>query len=605
MVKMIRRKSTFLLVFLFLLGRAYALQFAHITDTHIGAGGSMKNLSAFCQLISNLPQKPEFIIHTGDITEFGTEEEFQTYLRIISSLNIPIYHTLGNHDVRWNGAGWVMGERLLPNYKRNYCFTKEGITFIALDSSFPFSQYGIIDPSQLEWLKQTLSKLPPNQPIILFCHHPVMPSSNFLYGKEALLELLKPYNVVLFLTGHGHSSRVWQVDGINFLMTQGLVDANTSFRIIKIENGEIEITTWGLDGKERENERLRIPLRRAGEPSPKQAQQNEAIPVLKRLNGAIQADLVGEGGTVVGTSWDGEVFAVDSQRRTEIWEKRFDAPILTSPAIEKGRIFVPFLNGFVRALDLKTGSILWEVKLPQPITGSLLAEKGKLFVPANRSLFALNQADGKIIWQRDLAGTLESRPLLLGNLLYIGSWDKCLYAINGENGDVVWRRETARSRYFSPATCFPLFFDGKLIITQPYDNSTKRGGILALDKDGNGVWQIEGNFGYSTPQIYEGKLYIASMEGKLLCISPEGKIIWSLNLGSPCFNSRPVIKGERLYIVSFNDFLFVVDAKGGKLLKKLRLSPDGCCVSTPVIAGESIFIGDMLGRFYAIPLSTL
>lgn len=590
---------------LFLLGQASALQFIHITDTHIGTASGVRNLTAFCQLIQSLPEKPDFIIHTGDITEFGTEEQFQTYLRIISTLDIPFYYTLGNHDVRWNGAGWAIAERLFPTYKRNYSFTKEGVTFIALDSSFPYSQYGIIDPSQVSWLKTTLSRLSPDQPLILFIHHPLMPSSNFLYGRNALLEVLKSYNVVLFLTGHGHSNRVWQVDGINFLMTQGMMDANASFRWIKVKDGEIDISVWGLEGKEREGERLRIPLRREKEAISIPAQSSENSELLLKVNGAIQADLVSSGDSVFLCSWSGEVVAVDAKERKETWRKKFDTPILTSPALGRDRLFVAFLNGFVRALDKRTGRVIWEARLPQPVTGHLLAEGEKLFIPATGSLFMLNQADGKILWQRDLGGNLESRPLLVGNTLYIGAWNKCFYAINAENGDVIWQKEIARSIYFSPATCLPTFWDNKLIITQPYDNATKRGGVLALDDKGEIIWQIDGNFGYSTPLTQGDRLFIASMEGKLLCVSPKGEVIWSLNLGSPCFNARPVMEGDRLYLVSFNDVLFVIDAKEGKLIKKMALSNEGCCVSTPVIAGGSIFIGDMMGRLYAIPLSKL
>ncbi len=598
-----RGNPVFSLLFL-LVGLAFPLQFIHITDTHIGAGRSGENFSTFCQLIKNLPEKPDFIIHTGDVTEFGTEEEFQTYGQIISSLDIPIYHILGNHDVRWNGAGWVIAEKLFPNYKRNYFFTKEGITFIALDSSFPYSQYGIIEPSQLAWLKTTLSQLSHSQPIIFFTHHPILPSSNFLYGREALLELLKPYNVVLFLTGHGHSNRVWQVDGITFLMTQGIMDTNASFRLIRVGDGEMEISTWGLAGQERENERLRIPLRRAGEPAPSRSLPDEAPPPLLKINGAIQADLLAWDNLVFLSSWSGEVIAVDAKARKKVWERRFDSPILTSPAVEGGKLFISFLNGFLKALEIGSGKVIWETKLPQPITGRIVVHKGRLFVPANRSLFALNQKDGKILWQKELGGSLESRPFLSGDLLYIGVWDKCLYAINSENGELVWRIETARSRYFSPATSLPILWKDRLIITQPYDNTTKRGGVLALDKGGNILWQIEGNFGYSTPVVQGENLYIASMEGKLLCVSPKGEIIWSLNLGSPCFNARPLIKGDKLYLVSFNNVLFVVDVKAGKLINKVKLSRGGCCVSTPVIVGENIFIGDMMGRLYAITLST-
>jgi outer membrane protein assembly factor BamB/predicted phosphodiesterase len=587
---------------LFLICRAFALQFIHITDTHIGSANGLKNLNSFIQLMRNFPEKPDFIIHTGDVTEFGSEEEFRAYSQAISSLNIPFYHTLGNHDVRWNGAGWLLGEKYLPNYKRNYAFTNQGITFIALDSSFPFSQYGLIDPSQLAWLKDTLAKIPSEQPIIIFFHHPIMPSRNFLIGKDALLEILRPYNVVLFITGHGHSNQTWQVDGINSIMTKGLMDANTCFRFIKIRNDTIEISTYDLNGNEIPNQKFVFPLKRT-QPTSSPTKSNANSP-FQKLSGAIQADLLSYNDLVIACDWAGEVVAFKRKTGEEAWRKRFDSPILTSPTLNQGKLFVPFLNGFVRSFDVNNGKMLWETQLPQPITGHLTFADGKLFIPASQSLFALNEK-GEIIWQRKLGGNLESRPLIKGKNLYIGAWDKNLYAINIENGEIIWQKEQARSRYYSPATCSPILWGNKLILTQPYDNSAKRGGLLALDDKGELIWQVDGNFGYSTPVIDGDRLYIASMEGNLYCVSPEGKVLWKTNLANPCFNSRPVIKGENIYIVSFNDVLFCVDKKSGKIVNKRALAKDSCCTSTPVIVEDSIIVGDMMGNLYSLPLREL
>jgi outer membrane protein assembly factor BamB len=509
---------------------------------------------------------------------------------------------LGNHDVRWNGAGWLLGEKYLPNYKRNYAFTNQGITFIALDSSFPFSQYGLIDPSQLAWLKDTLAKISSEQPIIIFFHHPIMPSRNFLIGKDALLEILRPYNVVLFITGHGHSNQTWQVDGINSIMTKGLMDANTCFRFIKIRNDTIEISTYDLNGNEIPNQKFVFPLKRT-QPASSPTKSN-ANSLFQKLSGAIQADLLSYNDLVIACDWAGEVVAFKRKTGEEAWRNRFDSPILTSPTINQGKLFVPFLNGLVRCFDVNNGKMLWETQLPQPITGHLTFADGKLFIPASQSLFALNEK-GEIIWQRKLGGNLESRPFIKGKNLYIGAWDKNLYAINIENGEIIWQKEQARSRYYSPATCAPILWGNKLILTQPYDNSAKRGGLLALDDKVELIWQVDGNFGYSTPVIDGDRLYIASMEGNLYCVSPEGKVLWKTNLANPCFNSRPVIKGENIYIVSFNDVLFCVDKKSGKIVNKRALAKDSCCTSTPVIVEDSIIVGDMMGNLYSLPLREL
>ncbi|MGC8843336.1 MAG: hypothetical protein ACP5QS_05305, partial [bacterium] len=160
-------------------------------------------------------------------------------------------------------------------------------------------------------------------------HHPPLPSRNFLIGEEALFEILRPYNVVLFLTGHGHSNLTWQREGINFLMTKGLMDENTNFRLIKIENNEIEISTIHLAGKE-EDAKIRFPLRRTFTQVDENPKNNKFSPI-KKLSSSVQADLLSYNDLIFACDWDGEVVAIKGEGQDEIWRIKCDSPIISSP----------------------------------------------------------------------------------------------------------------------------------------------------------------------------------------------------------------------------------------------------------------------------------
>lgn len=574
----------------------YALRFIHFTDTHIGSSTGAKQLTLFVQEILNMPQKPDLLIHTGDITELGREEEFRTYSQIIAPLNIPIHYTLGNHDVRWNGEGWLLAQKFFPQYKRYYFFQREGIAFFILDSSFPFSQYGLIDTTQLKWLKETLASLPPSQPIILACHHPPLPGKNFLLNAKELFQILRPYNVVLFLTGHGHSDLLWKVEGINCLMTNGLMDDDATYRVIDIKNNEITISTHQLGGGEKEP--IKLPLQR--EEPPKESPSPSEGKVFWKMDGAIQADIVSFGDKVFIGDWSGKVTALDVKSRKEIWSYHLSSPILSTPALSKDRLFVGSSDGSLSALDIKDGKPLWRKKLPNGITGDLVVVGGRLLVPAGRMLYALNPDSGDTIWQFQANGPFEARPAVAEDRVYIGAWDKNFYALSLRDGNLLWRKEIARSIYYSPASSNPLLWGDKVIFTQPYDNSTKKGGIIALNwSSGEELWQFGGNFAYSSPVRAEGNLLILSMGGELFCLSDKGTKVWSTKLGKSCFNSAPVIFKDKIFVVTFDNTLFVIDGKTGQILSKRRLG-EGYCVSTPALAGNSLVVGDMQGNLYVV-----
>ena len=85
---------------------------AQISDTHIicPSKGSNKfiveerirNLKRCVNTIKNLDNKPDAIIHTGDISHNGLIEEYKIVFDILNLLNIPILYTPGNRDKREN-----------------------------------------------------------------------------------------------------------------------------------------------------------------------------------------------------------------------------------------------------------------------------------------------------------------------------------------------------------------------------------------------------------------------------------------------------------------------------------------------------------------------
>src|SRR5690606_23035104 len=80
------------------------ITFVHLTDTHIGNPTSAEDLRRSVQDI-NANDAIQFVIISGDITEFGSDEEIALARQILDSLNIPWYIIPGNHDSNWSESG--------------------------------------------------------------------------------------------------------------------------------------------------------------------------------------------------------------------------------------------------------------------------------------------------------------------------------------------------------------------------------------------------------------------------------------------------------------------------------------------------------------------
>jgi outer membrane protein assembly factor BamB len=76
-----------------------------------------------------------------------------------------------------------------------------------------------------------------------------------------------------------------------------------------------------------------------------------------------------------------------------------------------------------------------------------------------------------------------------------------------------------------------------------------------------------------------------------------GKEAWSFLTGNRV-DSSPVIAGQRVYVGSFDQHLYVLDLATGKELQKIRL--DGQIIASPAVANGRLVVGTDKGTVYCL-----
>ena len=76
----------------------------------------------------------DFVIHGGDISDFGMKKEFLWIHDIMDDLHVPYVAIIGNHDIL--GCGDKIFEQLYGN--QNYSFIVNRIKFLCLSTNAPF-----------------------------------------------------------------------------------------------------------------------------------------------------------------------------------------------------------------------------------------------------------------------------------------------------------------------------------------------------------------------------------------------------------------------------------------------------------------------------------
>lgn len=230
--------------------------FVFMTDIHVSRENRADE--GFLKAINTIDQlKPDFVISGGDNIldalgqSYGRADSlYNLYTDIVGRLKMPVYSTMGNHEVfglyKKSGVSPThpeYGKKLYEHRiaKRYYSFDFKNWHFIVLDGiGFTPDRryYGFIDAEQVEWLKNDLQKTGTKKPVAISTHIPLLsvgrqimsgPTEAFEKGSiitnaHEIIQLIEKYNVKLVLQGHLHFLEDINYNGIHYI-TGGAVSS--------------------------------------------------------------------------------------------------------------------------------------------------------------------------------------------------------------------------------------------------------------------------------------------------------------------------------------------------------------------------------------------
>ena len=186
----------------------------------------------------------EFLIHLGDITPSSKEEGFDKAQDVMDTANFPIYTTLGNHDVRFDGRD-IYTSRFSPS---QYSFSYSDLNFIFLDSSEL-----TVEQEQIDRMESQLSDSKKN---IIVTHAPYFDPFGDSHtidetSQDLMEEFISKHDIDAFMAGHIHSYHLDTSSNTKRLITGGgggslvegehhyvLSDQDLNFEKVPIETEE-------------------------------------------------------------------------------------------------------------------------------------------------------------------------------------------------------------------------------------------------------------------------------------------------------------------------------------------------------------------------------
>ncbi len=619
--------------------------FVQLTDSHVSDSTSQADLKRVLDDILSLDQPPAFVLSTGDLSDFGQESTLSAYKEIMDTSGLPYYSLLGNHDTRWSGLSREQQTDLLqtPN---PVSFVYNGVQIIGLNSGLPLEAWGHISPEQISWMESEIDALPVNMPRIVASHHPFLyPDRNYMPPNEELLALLERTPVSLYLNGHGHSFKHWELNGVRHQMGGATVHKRT-YLLCHVDSDSI-----------------RIDYREAGEPAlldsrtvsllppdpdlfyldrvVQHQEQNQLSVAIDWPDGLPADSLVWQvrrnEGPWLPVSYDAEQQTV--QDTLDLWHSGFNTlslrardasgayryrsrtfersgsdarPLWTRELGERvqaavyaqGYIITATGSGRIVALDHKTGHLQWQQMLQGSIRKGLVVTDRDLFVATSSGLVAsLSPQDGRIRWRQQLDAAINAEPRPYKDVVYVATGSGSLYQLDRDTGQVRWTAQTGDHIQAQPWATDSMVFVGS------WDRH-----FYAIDAGTGSVrWtRVLHDSKYFAPAtaspitggdniIFIGAAWEEGAPSVYGCDPDNGEIRWTYPLSA--HYSSPVVVDSLVILGAIEGRLYALNVNSGELAWDV---PTGEALfdSSPVIHGDDVYISTLFGSLFQVDIAT-
>lgn len=574
---------------------------------------------------------PEFVVSTGDITEFGAPGvTWNDVQKLYGWLRCEWWPVLGNHDNTWNPitkpyTELLATKKISRQNKLSYSFDRHGCHFVVLNSATLNEPMPTIDVSDLKWLRTDLDFAGPMTPVFVFLHHPP-DSTEFAqpYTSRALFEVLDGSNIALIAYGHGHAVEHHQVFGIDCVQGGSTFASkgadNRGYNTIAIQDGMLRVAYRSFDDAKPEQVLVEKPL------------------VPKRILGVLEARAafftVGADGSDTELSADFaehffEDLGADTSRLNLIvdgalihegeWsdvsaqyrERKLGTPPNSRSSTDGARFWR--WQGSVGQLSPGLHLVTIEVRLPdgslrqasQTVTlRSAVVEQSpvppvaitsdfdrKLVVgpmryegDANGRMSAFEGSEQAAKWTFDTTGhAIETAPVIAGNLLVFGAWDGFVYALDKDTGNCAWRQlspkasEMNGSRYYSAADCSPVVIGDRIFVC---DRGYELAWYSLTGEMHKLPFENVAAIGLSEDREH---LNLRGKDDVLTRIDREGNVVWTTKVALGRFPCAPSESEGLIVVCSDRGLLSWIDASDGHIHAQWQATP-GSYVMSPVKA---------------------
>lgn len=299
----------------------------------------------------------------------------------------------------------------------------------------------------------------------------------------------------------------------------------------------------------------------------------------------------------------GQGVAAVSLRGRRAWVRPVVGPVIASPVVAGGGVYIGGTDGYLHALDARDGHDLWRFAVGAELVDTTPAVHGDLIYTGASGgvFFALDRHTGRPRWSAALHAEPTAPPVVAGGLALVVAGPATLEALDAASGRLRWLAHPPRTLDLGyPTEGAATVRDGAV-----YEDFSSSDTIVVLRlSDGQTLWQFGpvGDRLGAAPAVDATMLYAPTESGTIIAVDrAKHRLRWYQVLPpghTQGVSAAPVRTGALLLVPDQDGKLYALDSATGRI--RWRVATGAALLGSPIVSGDIAYQPSTDGLLYAV-----